>query len=89
MDRLLNPPSFLELNAPKQRPPLLGNPIFGYSTHPMPPPVRSDEPPARSPRQGSKASSASMARLNELQQALQEERVLRKQLEADLEAARR
>ena len=41
------PPGFLELNAPRQRPPLLGNPIFGYSTHPMPPPVLGEEPPTR------------------------------------------
>ena len=77
------PSGFLELNAPRQRPPLLGNPIFGYSTHPMPPPVLSDElPPTRTTDRGrqSKASSAAMVKLNELQAMLQEERKLRKEV---------
>lgn len=76
------PPGFLELNAPRQRPPLLGNPIFGYSTHPMPPPVTIDELPTRTTDRGrvSKASAANMAKLNELQSMLHEERKLRKQV---------
>ena len=86
------PAGFLELNAPRQRPPLLGNPIFGYSTHPMPPPVLSEDPvPQRSPKTlaGSKASQEAMQKLTELQNALQDERRLRKELEAELERARR
>ena len=52
----------------------------------MPPPVLGDE----SPRGGrSKTSSAAMAKLQELQQMLQEERTLRKQLEAELAATKR
>ena len=83
------PAGFLELNAPRQRPPLLGNPIFGYSTHPMPPPVLGEDVPQRSPQPGSKASAKAMAKLTELQSMLQEERKLRKELEAELERARR
>jgi hypothetical protein len=80
------PTQFSELNAPRQRAPQLGNPIFGYSTHPMPPPVVSDE----TPRGGrSKSSSAANAKLQELQEMLQEERSLRKKLEAELATAKR
>ena len=85
------PPGFLELNAPRQRPPLLGNPIFGYSTHPMPPPVIA-EPPSPTKSGGGKSTrqtAEAMARLQELQAMLHEERKLRKDLEAELAAARR
>jgi len=71
------PPSFLELNAPRQRPPMLGNPIFGYSTHPMAPPVAAAEG-------SSVAKSATSERLAELQVLLQEERRMRKVAEAKL-----
>ena len=85
------PAGFLELNAPRQRPPLLGNPIFGYSTHPMPPPVLAEAPPTRATNEGrtSKKSAQTMAKLNELQTMLQEERKLRKELEAELAAVRK
>ena len=85
------PPGFLELNAPRQRAPLLGNPIFGFSVHPMPPPVVSEEAPTRSTDRGrsSKASAETMAKLNELQAMLQEERKLRKELEAELASVKR
>ena len=72
--------------SPRQRAPQLGNPLFGYSTHPMPPPVLGDETPRGS---RSKTSSAAMAKLQELQQMLQEERTLRKRLEAELAVAKR
>jgi len=74
------PAGFLELNAPRQRPPVLGNPIFGYSVHPMPPPVVADELPTRTTEKGrvNKQSAENMAKLNELQGMLQEERKLRK-----------
>ena len=84
------PPGFLELNAPRQRPPALGNPIFGYSVHPMPPPVTVDELPTRTTERGrmSKQQAENMAKLGELQAMLQEERKLRKELEAELAAVR-
>ena len=83
------PPGFLELNAPRQRPPLLGNPLFGYSCHPMPPPVLPEEVPTRDAKgKPSKASSQAMAKLGELQKMLEEERSLRKDLEAELAAVR-
>jgi len=79
--------TFDELNAPPQRSHVLGNPIFGYSTHPPPPPIPkhgSTRHSATSPSQTSGGSSASRARMLQLQQELAEERRLRKELEAQL-----
>ena len=57
----------------------------------MPPPVLADEPPTRTTDRGraSKKTSETMAKLNELQAMLQEERRLRKELESELAAVRR
>ena len=83
------PPGFLAENAPKQRPPQLGNPLFGYSSHPMPPPVVDDLAPQRLTPRGSQKSAEAMAKLKELQASLQQERKLRRELEAELAAIRR
>ena len=83
------PAGFLAENAPKQRPAQLGNPIFGYSGHPLPAPVVDDLAPGRMTQQGSKVSSEAMSRLKELQGMLQQERKLRRELEAELAAIRR
>lgn len=68
------PPSFLELNAPRQRPPMLGNPMFGYSVHPIAPPVAGME----------KITGKTGQRLAELQKMLEHERALRREAEARL-----
>jgi hypothetical protein len=72
------PPGFLELNAPRQRPPVLGNPLFGFSCHPIPAPVKPDA----SGKSGHSAAAA--AKLAELQEKLNVERGLRAELEAKL-----
>jgi len=72
------PPSFLELNAPRQRPPLLGNPLFGYSCHPIAPPVKADSATK------DVTSAAAASRLAELQEQLKNERARRLDLEAQL-----
>ena len=81
------PASFHELNAPPQRPPALGNPLFGYSVHPPPPPIatfRGIGATQRSDSAASGMSSASRARMEELQAELEHERKLRKSLEDQL-----
>jgi len=72
------PPEFLELNAPRQRPPQLGNPLFGYSCHPIVPAVRPDG------HSGIKSEKAA-AQLARLETALAMEKQLRKELEAKLQ----
>ena len=79
-----NPASFHELNAPAQRPPALGNPIFGYSTHPPPPPIATRDFDASQRSMASGGSSASRQRMEELQAELERERKLRKNLEEQL-----
>ncbi len=55
----------------------------------MPPPVLPEEVPTRDAKgKPSKASSQAMAKLGELQKMLEEERSLRKDLEAELAAVR-
>jgi hypothetical protein len=71
------PKSFLELNAPMQRPPALGNPIFGYSCHPIP-----SATVVEAARET--ASPATRAKLAELQQMIDDERKKRKAAEAKL-----
>mmetsp|Transcript_33192 Transcript_33192/g.87232 ORF Transcript_33192/g.87232 Transcript_33192/m.87232 type:complete len:145 (+) Transcript_33192:58-492(+) len=74
------PPSFLELNAPKQRPLVMGNPLFGYSVHPIAPPLKLDADP-----RDAKASAAA-AKIAELQEMLEAERARCKGLEAQYNA---
>ncbi|KAL1503918.1 hypothetical protein AB1Y20_012379 [Prymnesium parvum] len=73
--------TFEELNAPPRRPPILNNPIFGYSTHPPP---KSDLDLSA---KGGLASTAARQRMKELQEQLEEERKARKQLEEQLKSA--
>ena len=79
------PASFFEMNAPRARPPTLGNPIFGYSTHPIPAPVNAAAG-ALSPsgQKSPRDSTVSVQRIGELQNELAAERRLRRQLEAEL-----
>ncbi len=81
------PEGFFEQNATRARQPTLGNPIFGYSTHPIPAPVNGSPLPsgASSPTKGISASQAK-ERIGELQTELAMERKMRKKLEAELEA---
>ena len=71
------PPSFLELNAPQQRAPQLGNPLFGYSVHPMPPAVLAE-------REYAGMDSKAATRLKELQRLLEEERAKYREVEAKI-----
>lgn len=80
IDRMLDFPStFLELNAPMQRPPALGNPLFGYSCHPLPPPVVLE-------KAAQTAKPETRSKLRELQKLLDEERSKRQAVEAKLAA---
>ena len=79
-----HPATFDELNTVRPRGPALGNPIFGFSTHPAPPPLGSLPARHGAGSQISGGSSASRARMLELQQQLEDERRLRKELEAQL-----
>lgn len=74
------PPGFLELNAPQQRAPALGNPLFGYSVHPMPPKVLAETEYAR-------MDSKAATRLKELSRMLEAERQMRREAEAKLALA--
>lgn len=67
-----------------QRALALGNPIFGYSTHPPPPPVV----PMSGSRQTADGERA-RERMAELQAQLESERALRKKLEAQLASTQR
>ena len=75
------PPHFLELNAPRQRPPVLGNPLFGYSCHPIVAPV----PDYKAPIDPKSRKAA--ARLAELQELLDAEREKRLRIGEDVLAA--
>lgn len=96
------PASFFEVHSAPQRPRAVGNPIFGYSTHPIPPALEAEvrvaggtgpapapapvASGAAAPMQQSKISShaSSRSRMEELQQAIEDERNKRKQIEAQL-----
>ena len=73
-----NPPNLLELNAPRQRPPVLGNVLFGYSCMPVPAELKMDGPP----RDAKHAKAQKI--LAELQDKLDKERTKRVALEAKL-----
>lgn len=74
--------SFDELNVLPPRPPMLGNPIFGYSVHPLP--LKGPNACISGEIGGDLSGGAARQRMRELQEQLEQERRARKQLEQQL-----
>lgn len=89
-DEVLNapePPGFTQ--ALRKQPTPVGNPLMGFSTHPLPLPLLPQESSTIGAYSKTNSSSAAArARLAELQASLEQERRLRKDLESKISAVR-